>query len=90
LTKLLSSCISLALGRIAPIDHKLHEFDEIGIGTVHDGDATGGGLTIDSGDVSIAMTLTPSAKSRSRGWLKPKLSRVTAIGHSDSRSHSYG
>jgi hypothetical protein len=32
--------------RVAPIDHKLHEFDEIGIGTVHDGDATGGDLTI--------------------------------------------
>jgi hypothetical protein len=52
LTKLLSSCISLALGWIAPIDHKLHEFDEVGIRTVHDGDATGGDLRIDSGEAA--------------------------------------
>jgi hypothetical protein len=52
LTKLLSSCISLALGWIAPIDHKLHEFDEVGIRTVHNGDATGGDLRIDSGEVA--------------------------------------
>jgi hypothetical protein len=52
LTKLLSGCISLALSGIAPIDHKLHEFDEIGIGTVHDGDATGSDLIVDSGEVA--------------------------------------
>jgi len=52
LTTLLSSYISLALGGIAPIDHKLHEFNEIGIGTVYDGDSTGGDLTIDSGEAA--------------------------------------
>ncbi len=55
MTTLLSSYISLALGGIAPIDHKLHEFNEIGIGTVYDGDSTystGGDLTIDSGEAA--------------------------------------
>ena len=52
MTTLLSSYISLALGGIAPIDHKLYEFNEIGIGTVYDGDSTGGDLTIDSGEAA--------------------------------------
>ena len=52
MTTLLSSYISLALGGITPIDHKLHEFNEIRIGTVYDGDSTGGDLTIDSGEAA--------------------------------------
>jgi hypothetical protein len=46
LAKLLCSCICLALGGIASIDHKFHRLDEIGIGVVHDGEATCSDLMI--------------------------------------------
>ena len=47
MAKLLGSCICLTLGGIAPVDHKLHKLDKIGIGTVHDSNATCSDLTID-------------------------------------------
>jgi hypothetical protein len=52
LAKLLSSCVRLTLGGIAAVDHKLHKLDEIGIGTVHDSDATRSDLTIDGGEAA--------------------------------------
>jgi hypothetical protein len=52
LAKLLCSCVCLTLGGIAAVDHKLHKFDEVGIGTVHDGDATRSDLTINGGEAA--------------------------------------
>lgn len=52
MAKLLRRCVSLALGRITLIDHKLHKLDEIAIGTVHDGDATRSDLAIDRGEAA--------------------------------------
>ncbi len=52
LAKLLYSCIYLTLGEIATVDYKLHKLDQVGIGTIYDGDAMHSDLTIDNDEAA--------------------------------------
>jgi phosphoribosylformylglycinamidine (FGAM) synthase PurS component len=52
LAKFLRSCVRLTLRRVTSIDHKLHEFDEIGVSAVHNGDTAGSDLTVDGSETA--------------------------------------
>jgi hypothetical protein len=45
--------VRLTLDRMAAIDHKLDKLDEMGIGTLHDGDATRSDFTIETAEENV-------------------------------------
>ena len=52
LAELLREPVSLATARVALVDVVLHVGNELWVGTVHDGDATSGDLTVDRGEAA--------------------------------------
>jgi hypothetical protein len=72
--KLFCSCVSFTLSKATPINHRLHKLQEVGVGTVHDGDAMGSNLTIDSGEsaktnvVEYESILTNPFQEESKEW----------------------